>query len=173
MVQRSVAASNRGNMRHGLISLLTVVVIIALATAAVLAVATSHAMDALANRQAKTATEGYAAEAAAQTLVAELDDELQAARNEGTSDAVSLAARVESRANGMLAQACPDGVTATYAVEGTTLTCTFVTTSGRMLETTIALGDGATYDIVDWKLTAAPQVEDNGDTLWVGPTAGE
>jgi hypothetical protein len=79
---------------------------------------------------------------------------------------------------GTFSRAMQAGVEESYhavsePVEGTILTCTFVTTSGRMLETAIALGDGATYNIVDWKLTAAPQVEDNGDTLWVGPTAGE
>lgn len=173
MARRSVTTNNRGNMRHGLISLLTVVVIISLATIAVLTVATGRAMGALSERQANMTAEGYVDEIAAQTMLAEVDDELQAAREEGTSNAKALARRIEDKANLMLAEACPEGITATYSVEDTVLTCTFVSPSGRRLQTGVSINDGATYDIVSWKLTAAPQDEDNGDTLWTGPTDGE
>lgn len=173
MARRSVTTNNRGNMRHGLISLLTVVVIISLATIAVLTVATGHAMGALSERQANMTVESYKDEIAAQTMLAEVDDELLAARKDGTSGAASIMARIESKANLMLAQACPEGITATYDIEGTVLTCTFISENGRRLQTGVSIGDDATYDIVSWKLTAAPQEEDNGDTLWTGPTDGE
>lgn len=173
MRRRSVGTSNRGNMRHGLISLLTVVVIICLATAAVLTVATSHAMAALSERQANMTSEGYDAERAAQSMLSKLEDELATARTAGTTDVASLMSRIDSQANKMLAEVCPQGVTATYSVEDTHLTCTFITSNGRMLQTDVVIGDGGTYDVVSWKLTAAPQEEDNGDTLWAGPTAGE
>ncbi len=160
-------------MRHGLISLLTVVVVISLATAAVLAVTMSQAMGALSQRQARMTTEGYDAERSAQTFLAKLDDELIAARREGTTSSAALMVRIQNCANRMLAEACTEGVTATYSVEDTNVRCTFVTDSGRMLQTDVAVGDNATYSIVSWKLTAAPQVEDDGDTLWGGPTAKE
>lgn len=169
-MRRTVGTSNRGNMRHGLISLLTVVVVISLATAAVLSVSTSHAMAALSTRQANMTAESYDAERAAQTMLALVDDELQAAKAKGITDAPSLATRIEDVASTLLAKACPEGVTATHEVDDTTFTCTFVTTNGRMLTTRIDIEDGATYVIASWKLTAAPQVIDNGDTLWSGPT---
>lgn len=172
-MRRAIGTSNRGNMRHGLISLLTVVVVISLATAAVLAVSTSHAMAALAQRQAAMTSEGYDAERAAQTMLAELDDELHAARAAGVSDPTALMDRIQNSANLMLATACPESVSATYEVDGQTLVCTFVTQSGRMLTTGVAIGKEATYDVVSWKLTAAPQIEDSGDTLWTGPTEEE
>lgn len=171
-MKRSVGSSGRGNMRPGLISLLTVVIITSLSTAAVLTIATSHAMAALSQRQARMTTEGYDAERAAQTFVGLVDEELADARKSETS-ASALMERLENDANMLLAKACPQGITATYSVEDTTLTCTFVTENGRMLQTSIEVGDDATYSIASWKLTAAPEIEDNGDTLWTGPTAGE
>lgn len=173
MSRRSIGTSHRGNMRHGLISLLTVVVVISLATAAVLAVATSHAMEALSQRQARMTTEGYDAERSAQTFLAELDDALSAARLEGVTDSAALMERIQNRANLMLAEACTEDVTATYSVEDANVRCTFVTASGKMLQTDVAVDENATLRIVSWKLTAAPQIEDDGDTLWGGPTAEE
>lgn len=172
-MKRSVGTGNRGNMRPGLISLLTVVVVISLATAAVLTITTSHAMHALSSRQAQMTTEGYEAERSAQTFVALLDDELAAARANGNTGTNGLMARIEDDVNAMLAQACANGITATYEVEDATITCTFLTPNGRMLQTSITVDDGASYSIDSWKLTAAPQEEDTGDTLWTGPTAGE
>ena len=61
-MRRTIGTSSRGNMRHGLISLLTVVVVLSLATAAVLTVSTSRAMAALAQRQANMTQEGYDAD---------------------------------------------------------------------------------------------------------------
>lgn len=173
MRRRSVGTSSRGNMRNGLISLLTVVVVIALATAAVLAVATSHAMAALSERQANMTSEGYEAETAAQTFLAELDDELFALRSRGTTNASALMGEIENKANSMLAKACSQEVTATYEVDKTTLTCTFTTKSGRMLVVELLISNNATYDVVSWKLMAMPQEEETGNTLWTGPTAGE
>lgn len=170
-MRRTIGTSSRGNMRHGLISLLTVVVVLSLATAAVLTVSTSRAMAALAQRQANMTQEGYDAERAAQKTLALLEDELRAARSQGTTSATALAKRVDQAANGLLAEACPSGITAVYSVKDTTLQCEYTTPSGRMLQTVVAIGNGGTYDVVSWKLTAAPQEQDTGGTLWTGPTA--
>lgn len=170
---RSMGTANRGNMRHGLISLLTVVVVISLATAAVLTVSTARAMKALAQRQANMTQEGYDAERAAQAMLSLVSDELDAARTAGTTDSKAMAARIDKNANRMLAEACPEDVTATYKVQGNDLTCTYTTTNGRMLQTVISIGNNATYEVQSWKLTAAPQQEDTGETLWTGPTAKE
>ncbi len=170
-MRRSYSSGSRGNMRNGLLSLLTVVVTLCLATAAVLTVSTARAMDALAQRQANMAQEGYDAERAGQTTLAMVDDVLHKAVASGVTDAKSLAARVESQANGILVEACPKDTTATYEVTNTTLTCTFTTKGGRVLNMVVQIGDGGTYEVVSWKLTAAPQSEDTGETLWTGPTA--
>ena len=162
-MKRSVS-SGRSNMRHGLISLLTMVVLLSLATAAVLAVSTSHAMAALAGRQATMTAEGYAAEGSAQAFLAELD-----ALVHETHTASRAQAELDERANRMLAEACEDDVSATYALEDNTITCTYTTQNGRQLETVIELGD-ATYTIEAWRLSAAPQEEDTGETLWTGTT---
>lgn len=174
-IRRSIGSSGRGNMRNGLISLLTVVVIISLATAAVLTVATSHAMHALADRQADMAAQAYATERSGQAMLAALDDELASLRsaNSSADQTKQVTDLVDKRINGLLAKTCEEGVTATYGLEGTTLTCTFVTEGGRMLQATIELGGDATYDITGWRLTAAPQEEDTGDTLWTGSTSKE
>lgn len=170
-MRRSIGTSSRGNMRHGLISLLTVVVVISLATAAVLTVSTSRAMGALAQRQANMTQEGYDTERAAQTTLALVEDELRTARSQGQTSASALAKRLDQAMNGLLADACPSGITATYSVKDTTLQCEYLSPNGRMLQTVVAIGDGGTYDVVSWKLTAAPQEQDTGGTLWTGPTA--
>lgn len=165
--------SGRGdNMRHGLISLLTVIVIISLATAAVLTIATSHAMWALAQRSATMKAEGYDAERCAQGMLARIDNELAASRKAGEGHAAMLA-RIEKRMNSLLAEVCEHGVTATYGLEDNVLTCTFITEGGRSLEASLTIGDDATYDITAWRLSAVPEDEDTGDTLWTGSTAGD
>lgn len=171
-MKRSVGASGRGNMRNGLISLLTVVVVLSISTAAVLTVSTAHAMHALAQRQATMTSEGYEAERSAQALLAGIDEELAAARAAHESGQ-AVADRIEKRINRLLAEACVEGVTATYGIEKNTLTCTFTTQSNRMLRTSIVLGQDATYDVAAWKLTAAPEDTSTDDVLWTGSTAKE
>ncbi len=171
-MRRSTGTSGRGNMRNGLISLLTLVIVISLATAAVLAVSTSRAMHALSERQARMTSEAYAAERSAQTLLAKLDQELGATKSAGIRGK-ALLARIEKNMNDLLADACAEGVTATSSFQDNTLTCTYVTKEGRMLQTSIEIKDDATYDVVGWRLTAAPQEEETGDMLWSGSTAQE
>ena len=168
-MRRTIGTNGRGNMRHGLISLLTVVIIISLATAAVLTVSTSHAMAALSERQAHMCTEGYAAERSGQALLAALDAELEASGASGQE----LLAHIDNCIDDLAANACAEGVTATAELTDSTLTCTFVTQGGRMLQTSLELGDDATYDVVGWRLTAAPQDHTTGDMLWSGSTAQE
>lgn len=172
-MSRSVSTGSRGNMRNGLISLLTLIVVLALATAAVLTVATSRAMHALATRHASMTSDGYTAERSAQRLLALVDDELALARNAGSRGANALADDVEGKLNMLLATACTDGVSATYEVAGTSITCTFVTANNRMLTIVVGIEGNGSYDVESWKLTAAPTDEDTGDTLWTGSTANE
>ncbi|MEE0026218.1 MAG: hypothetical protein U0J70_01405 [Atopobiaceae bacterium] len=169
-MRRSMGGSNRSSLRPGLISLLTLVIMLSIATAAVLTIATSHAMAALSQRQANMTSEGYWAEKSAQTMLALVDDALQASTS---SKAAGEVKAVDQRMDKILLEACEDGVTATYKVDDNKFTCTFVTTGGRMLTTKISLLDGKSYDVVSWKLTAAPQDEGSDDTLWSGPTAQE
>lgn len=171
-MRRSAGTRGRGNMRNGLISLLTVVVVISLATASVLAVSTSHAMSALAQRQARMTSEGYAAERSGQALLANLEGELASAKTAGLHG-TALLSRIEQHIDDLLADACVEGVSATGVFDKNTLTCTFVTTEARMLEASIEIGDDATCDVVAWRLSAAPQEEETGDTLWSGSTAQE
>ena len=164
-MSRGVGSSNRGNMRHGLISLLTVIVVLSLATAAVLAVATSHAMAALAEREAAMTADAYAAEVSAQTFLAELDELLH---EQGTAQKTAKA--LDDKANKMLATACEADVFATYDIRDKTVTCSFTTKNARMLTIEVELGD-ASYIITSWRLSSAPQEEDTGDTLWTGTTS--
>lgn len=163
-MSRQAAEGSRDNMRHGLISLLTVVVVISLATAAVLAVSTSHAMHALANRQANMNSQGYDTERSAQAFLAELD----ALLHEQGSTSRTMSA-LNKQANRMLASVCEEGVTATYELNGNDITCTFTSEGGRMLQTVVRL-ENTSYIIESWHLSAAPQEEDTGDTLWTGTT---
>lgn len=171
-MRRAIGNSGRGNMRNGLISLLTVVVVISLATASVLAVSTSHAMGSLAKRQATMTADGYALERSGQTLLANLDELLSQVRS-GTTGGANVISQVENRMNSLLVESCAEGVTATYETTSNGLTCTFVSEHGRMLMVTVSVGGNATYDVKAWQLTAAPQEENTGDTLWTGSTAGE
>ena len=157
------------HMKNGLISLLTVVIVISLATAAVLAISTSHAMHALADRQATMSGEGYAAEKSAQTLLAVLDEEMK----DAVANSESVVRRVTSRVNELLANSCQEGVTATFNVVDNELTCTFTTTSGRMLEVRLLISKKGTYTIESWKLMAAPEDVDTGDLLWTGSATNE
>ncbi|MBO7675526.1 MAG: hypothetical protein J6S63_11030 [Atopobiaceae bacterium] len=169
-MRRSIGGSNRSSLRPGLISLLTLVIMLSIATAAVLTIATSHAMDALSKRQADMSAEGYEAERSAQTMLALMDEALRTSNN---TKAAAEAKALDKSMEKILAKACQDGVDATHKVHDNTLTCTFVTTGGRMLTTKITLLDNKAYDVVSWKLTAAPQEEGTDDTLWSGPTAQE
>ncbi len=169
---KSPTYASKDNMRHGLISLLTVVVVISIATAAVLTVATSHAMAALAERQATMTAEGYAAEQSAQTMLSQLDEELLASRQARESRQAILS-RIENSMNGLLLEACEPGVSATYTLDGNVLTCTFVTEGGRSLEASVTIQDNATYAITAWRLTAVVQDNTSNDTLWTGSTAKE
>lgn len=170
-MRRAIGTGHRGNMRNGLISLLTVVVVISLATASVLTISTSHAMGALSQRQATMTADGYALERSGQALLANLDEVLSQVRAGAAGNTVI--SQVENRMNSLLVESCAQGVTATYETGGNDLTCTFVSEHGRMLTVTISVGSNATYSVKAWQLTAAPQEENTGDMLWTGSTAGE
>ena len=169
-MRRSVTATGGSNMRNGLISLLTVVVVISLATATMLTISTSHAMSALSDRQARMTTEGYAAERSAQMFVASVDTELSAARKAKES-ASKATKRLEKRINDILVNACAEGVTATFLFDGNALDVTFNTSSGRSLEVNLVVTDEVSYRIEKWKLTAAQVEENTGDVLWTPSTA--
>ena len=169
-MRRPIGTNSRGTMRPGLISLLTLVVVLSLATISVLTVASSNAMMALSQRQASMTSQGYDAEISAQTTLALMDDELQ--NTEGLL-ANEAAAALNKSMKRILAKACVEGVTATWETDENSITCTFVTTEGRMLQTKVNLTGDRTYEVVSWKLTAAPQEESSDDTLWLGPAAQE
>ena len=154
-------------MRHGLISLLTVVIMLSLATAAVLAVSTARAMSAIEQRQATMTQEGYAAERSAQATLAGVDEALGEARAGGL-DGAAARELVQERMDAILQDACVQDVSASYALDYDVLTCTYETTNGRMLEVQLVLGDSMRYEVASWKLTAVPQEEDMGGNLWTG-----
>jgi hypothetical protein len=168
-MRRYGSSTKRGNMRSGLLSLLTLVVVLSISTAAVLTVSTANAMFALAKRQAAMTAQAYAAEQSGQTMLAKLDAELAKAGGSGRN----AAHRIQDRANSLLAESCAEGVSATYSIDGTVLTCVFVTEDGRALTTAVDFGNGDSYTVVSWKLTAIPQEESTGDVLWTGSAAKE
>lgn len=169
-MRRSIGTNNRGTIRPGIISLLAVLVILSLATISTLTIATSNAMMALSERQASMTSQGYNAEISAQTTLALMDDELQNAK---VLSATEATAALNRSMKSILAKACVEGVTATWETAKSSITCTFVTTEGRMLQTRVNLTGDSTYEVVSWKLTAAPQDDSSDDTLWLGPAAQE
>ncbi len=78
-------STSHGSVRMGPISLFTLLVVLCLAVMAVLSVTTSQATYVLAQRQANATVALYANEAAAQNLVAHIDETLEQLRTQGQS----------------------------------------------------------------------------------------
>lgn len=171
-MRRATLSPAQGNMRNGLISLLTVVVVISLATASVLAVSTSHALNALSQRHAHMTAQGYATERSAQMFVAGVDEVLYNAREKGLKREEAID-EIANAINNLLVSSCTEDVTATFEIEKSGPHVTFTSTDGRALDVHLTIDDSLAYRITSWKLTAQVQEEDTQDMLWTPGGADE
>lgn len=146
-------------------SLLTLVIVLCLATLAVLSVSTAQATFAATERQASFTDDTYRNEAAAQQFVASIDNVLAEARSGKATGAATLS-ELEKALPSLAQSVSGDGVEVEAAVENGTVRATFLAQSGRTLEIELALKNGRTYDITQWKATTRWNEEGGGETLW-------
>lgn len=172
MRRHTTTSPTQGNMRNGLISLLTVVVVISLATAAMLTISTSHALTALAQRQAQMTAQGYATERSGQAFVAGVDAVLYEARENGLKRNEAIT-QISDAINNILVSACTEDVTATFEMEKNGPHVTFSSADGRSLEVELSVDNSLTYRITSWKLTAQVQEDNSQDVLWTPSGADE
>ena len=154
--------SGTGNMRIGLLTILTVVIVI------VLEVTTAGAMRALTARQAAMTTEAYRAEPCGQQLVARVDAQLAQSKASGADRAAALDA-LSGKLSGISSVVSTSDVTAIARVDGSKVEATITTTGGRTLTVTINVTDDLTCDVSAWRLAAVSADEKDATTLWGGP----
>lgn len=147
-------ASRTGTVRLGPISLFTLIAVLCLATLAVLSITTSNASYRLATLQGESITQQYQAESAAQGFLA------QVCANGASPEAVSAAAAAMQEASG-------GAVTVEASAAGSVVSAKFSCSNGRALDTQIEVGDGGSYRIMQWKMTAKVNSAET-ETLWLG-----
>lgn len=143
------------SVRIGPISLFALIAVICLATLAVLSINTARASLNLAQMQAESTTQQYAAESAAQEFVAQVSAG-------GTAPSAASLASITSQV-----QANNAGVTITSGITGPAVTAQFACPSGRILDIAVEVGQGGSYRITKWNMTAKVN-EAEGDILWSG-----
>ena len=153
----AMQAKKRSAVRIGPISILVFVITVCIAVMATLAVTTTHANTASTDRQMAFTTDVYANESAAQEFLADVDTALAG----GTSRVKAQLGTIVSKAQATLA----DGEV-TAELDGSTLSATFESSSGRQLLIELELS-GTTYTVTKWKI-ATNWEEDTSDTLWQG-----
>lgn len=142
-------------VRIGPISLFALIAVLCLATLAVLSISTARASMTLAEMQADSVIQQYAAESAAQDLVAQVD----AIGGSPSGDALaSAAAKAQASAQ--------EGITVSAALDGANVTASFACPNGRLLDIELAPQDGG-WRIVKWNLVAKVNSAET-ETLWSG-----
>jgi hypothetical protein len=168
-------ASNRGSVRIGPISILTLIIVLSLSVMAVLALTTVRANNAITDRLASTTHEIYANESAAQLFIASLDEELaQAHANNEAS--FGAGAELDSLAQEAAATASENTtnnttVSAYTSLDGATLTARFITNNGHAL-TVVATLENNSLAIESWKTSTEETTTDSNEEsgLWQGIT---
>lgn len=165
--------SRRANnsVRMGPISLFTLVVVLCIAVMSVLCFSLAHSSLTVAQRQADFATDSYANESAGQEFVAAVDEVLAGLRADADSGAASGKAVVIGKKSAMAAlkargtDLAPD---ATLSFGSDSVTADFLLPSSRRLYVELAIGDDATYRVIQWKQTTRQDKVDNNQLLVVG-----
>lgn len=180
--------SRRANnsVRMGPISLFTLVVVLCIAVMSVLCFSLAHSSLTVAQRQADFATDSYANESAGQEFVAAVDEVLAglraqvgssaagaggAARADGAAGAASGKAVVigkKSAIAALKARGADLAPGATLSFGSDSVTADFLLPSSRRLYVELAIDDGATYRVVQWKQTTRQDKVDNSQLLVVG-----
>lgn len=148
-------ARKTGTVRLGPISLFTYIAVLCLATLAVLSITTANASLKMAALQGESTAMQYEAESAAQSFVA------QVCQPQGASvESVAAAAQA--------AQASTDGVVEVHAsVNGSLVDAQFTCENGRILDIQIEPGQGGSYRVVKWNMSAKVNIAET-ETLWSG-----
>lgn len=164
--------STRGSLvRMGMLSILSLVVILCLAVLAVLSFSTARAELAITERQATTATETYQLETAGQEFIAALDGALA---SQDTAERFRVLAsygihEVEGE-GAVLELALANGIVP-VSVSGTCtndlVNATFSLESGRRLDLAVRIV-GRAYTIEQWKVTTQWPDDAAGGGLWLG-----
>ena len=148
-------SGSNSSVRIGPISLFTLVIILCLAVMGVLSATTAQATYSAAEKQALFTADTYANERAAQSAVAAIDAALQPVRADGGGLDAALAA---------VDKALPAGAQR----EGSTVSMSFATASGRTLEVELTITSRATYEISQWKATTQWTNDGPSASLWPG-----
>jgi hypothetical protein len=148
--------SERGrSARIGTLAMFMLLAVIGLSLLAVLSVVTASASASLSERQATSVREQYAAEAAAQSFVAGMDEIAQSSTD---TSAEGRAASVESQLdelNQRAESAASDQSTqVTSSVEGNVVNASFTCENGSVLDVVISINSDGTYRIEQWKMSA-------------------
>lgn len=180
--------SRRANnsVRMGPISLFTLVVVLCIAVMSVLCFSLAHSSLTVAQRQADFATDSYANESAGQEFVAAVDEVLaglradagsgaagagDAAGSGGAAGAASGKAVVigkKSALAALKARGADLAPGATLSFGSDSVTADFLLPSSRRLYVELAIGDDATYRVIQWKQTTRQDKLDNNQLLVVG-----
>lgn len=180
-------ARSNGSVRIGPISLFALVIVLCLAVMALLAFTTAQANLSLVERQANSTKQLYEDELAAQTFVANLDEQLVQMRDEGTSRDLAVLEEKIDQVVSMLygtvsVSADLVSVEKAYNLSGTVATSVqknaidpltgvhaqFVAEDGRDLDVVLLIHGNATYEILCWKVTTEWPEQISTDTLWTG-----
>lgn len=165
--------SRRANnsVRMGPISLFTLVVVLCIAVMSVLCFSLAHSSLTVAQRQADFATDSYANESAGQEFVAAVDEVLAGLRADAGSGAASGKAVVigkKSALAALKARGADLAPGATLSFGSDSVTADFLLPSSRRLYVELAIGDDATYRVIQWKQTTRQDKVDNNQLLVVG-----
>lgn len=175
------------SVRIGPLSLFTLIAVICLATLAVLSITTATASYDLARLQADTVTRQYDVERVAQGLVARVDATWAASTGSLAADTTAASASdapSASDASGAggalqgLAAALPDiaaecesaadgSVHVDATLADSTLSALIACPDGPELDVELELGEGGTYRITSWNMTAGKNSAPT-ETLWSG-----
>lgn len=174
----------RRGLRSGPISILVMVMVICLAVLAVLSMATAQAAVTYAERQAAITRATYDNEAAANTLVSQIDAILERGRGArsverarlvealthfvATSDVVSAydLTALGSDAAGVVPEADVATPGDVAVVNGT-----FTQEAGRELQVTLVIGEDLSLEVSRWKATTVWDEDAQAEQLWQGPAS--
>lgn len=168
----------------GPISLFSLLIALCLAVMATLSVSTALATYASTQRQASSTESVYAADAAAQSFLAETDSQLAAVRSSDSINRRSALAALQENVDALAKAAGSDDIAATVTVasdeeasesEPTSAStadvkATFTCNDGRTLNVALALTSNATYKVLEWKTTTTWTDNSTGNMLWSGAT---
>ena len=148
-------STERGAVRMGPISILSLAIIICLAVMAVLAMATARANYNESQRQADYVKSAYSNEFVGQQFLATVDAVLARTAAEGGTVADAMATMQEE-------------LPSATAITERSVSLAFMTADGRTLVVVLSINDDLTYNIEQWKTVTQWEPKSTGGQLWSG-----